>query len=355
MEFLPILDQATEGPLFIAGPCSAESEEQVLNTAQQLSQQPVHLYRAGIWKPRTRPNAFEGVGVVGLPWLRKVKEQTGMKTTTEVANREHVYEALKHGVDVLWIGARTTVNPFSVQEIADALRGVDVPVLVKNPVNPDLSLWVGAIERLYNVGLRRIAAIHRGFSFHGETRYRNVPQWQIPIELRRKIPGLPIICDNSHICGRRDLLQEVAQQAFDLSFDGLMTEVHPDPDQAWSDAAQQITPDVYRSLVQALKIRKSSTDDPAFLNNLDDLRQKIDQIDQHIFELLGQRMRVAQDIGRYKKNNNVAILQSQRWSELLDIAHAKGSKEGLSSDFVTRLLMAIHDESIAHQEKIMNQ
>ncbi|RMD72542.1 MAG: 3-deoxy-7-phosphoheptulonate synthase, partial [Bacteroidetes bacterium] len=238
MQFQPVFEKS-ERPVLIAGPCSAETEEQVLTTAHALAAQGIDLFRSGIWKPRTRPDSFEGVGSKGLAWLRRVKEETGLRVTTEVANASHVYEALKYGVDVLWIGARTTVNPFSVQEIADALRGADIPVMVKNPINPDLKLWMGAIERLYKAGITRIAAIHRGFSYFGETRYRNVPRWQIPLELKRQFPDMQLICDNSHICGRRDMLLEVAQKALDLNFDGLMTEVHPCPDEAWSDPAQQ--------------------------------------------------------------------------------------------------------------------
>ena len=262
MTFSPVLARTEKRPIIIAGPCSAESEEQVLQAARGLAALgKVDLFRAGIWKPRTRPGEFEGVGAIGLPWLKKVKAETGLPVTTEVANTQHVFEALKAGVDVLWIGARTTVNPFSVQEVADALKGVDIPVLIKNPVNPDLKLWIGAIERVYNAGIRRIAAIQRGFSHHGESNYRNIPRWQIAIELKRLFPDLEIIVDNSHICGRRDTLLAVAQKGFDLNFDGLMTEVHPRPDEAWSDAAQQITPEVYGAeLYNKLKFRLATTD-----------------------------------------------------------------------------------------------
>lgn len=354
MSFQPIFGNEHKRPFLIAGPCSAETEEQVLETARQLAPQGIDLFRAGIWKPRTRPGEFEGIGTAGLAWLRRVKEETGLRTTTEVANTQHVFEALKYGVDVLWIGARTTVNPFSVQEVADALAGVDIPVLIKNPVNPDLKLWMGAIERIYKAGIRRIAVIHRGFSHHGETRYRNVPRWQIAIELKRQFPELPIICDNSHICGRRDILREVAQQALDLNYDGLMTEVHPTPDQAWSDAAQQITPEQYGRLIAALHFRRSGEGDAAFLENIDHLRHQIDDIDEEIFQLFAQRMTLAQGIGEYKKRNNIAIVQPSRWNEIVERATAKARMNGLSDNFVETVLRAIHEESIQHQAKVLS-
>lgn len=355
MQLEKVFNKPAGQPIIIAGPCSAESEEQVLTTARALAGQNIDLFRSGIWKPRTRPGSFEGVGVVGLPWLRKVKQETGLKVTTEVAKAEHVYEALKYGIDVMWLGARTTVNPFSVQEVADALRGVDIPVMIKNPVNPDLSLWIGAIERIYKVGIKRIAAIHRGFSLHGQTKYRNVPRWEIAIELRRKFPDLEIICDNSHICGRRDILFDVAQKAFDLNFDGIMTETHPDPDNAWSDAAQQITPEQFNELRNKLVMRKSSSDNPEFLDSLDHLRHEIDEIDEDLLNLLAHRMRISEKIGEYKKQNNIAILQTSRWGEILDKSVQKGKSLGLSSDFVTFVMRAIHQESINHQVKIMNE
>ena len=355
MTFKPILEEAKKRPIVIAGPCSAESEEQVLSTAHALAKQGnVDLFRSGIWKPRTRPNSFEGVGVIGLKWLKKVKEETGLKTTTEVANRNHVFEALKHGVDVLWLGARTTVNPFSVQEVADALEGVDIPVIIKNPINPDLKLWIGAIERIYKAGITKIAVIHRGFSHHGQTKYRNVPRWEIPIELKRQFPNLPIINDHSHICGRRDTLQAVAQKALDLNFDGLMTEVHPDPDSAWSDAKQQITPDTYGKMIKDLVLRKVSTDDPVFVNHLEHLRHEIDELDDELISLLAKRMDISNQIGQYKKENNIAVLQTNRWSEVLERSIAKGSVKGLSEDFMNVIWMAIHNESINHQVRIMN-
>jgi len=342
-------------PVIIAGPCSAETEEQVMTTARALAAQDIDLFRAGIWKPRTRPGMFEGIGTEGLGWLKRVKEETGLKVTTEVASTQHVFDALKYGVDVLWIGARTTVNPFSVQEVADALKGTKIPVIIKNPVNPDLKLWMGAIERIYKAGIENIAVIHRGFSYYGDTKYRNVPRWQIAIELKRQLPDIQIIVDNSHICGNRHMLQTVAQQAFDLNYDGLMTEVHPDPDKAWSDAEQQITPDVFKKMMDELILRAPTSNDPEYLENIDHLRNEIDEIDEELINILGNRMKIAQKIGSYKKRNNIAILQTDRWSEILDKAVAKGSKKGLSNEFIESILRAIHDESISHQEKIMSQ
>ncbi len=356
MNFQPLLkDKPANKPLIIAGPCSAETEEQVLATARALAGQGVDLFRSGIWKPRTRPGAFEGIGTEGLSWLRRVKAETGLKVTTEVANTQHVFEALKHQIDVLWLGARTTVNPFSVQEVADALKGVDIPVLIKNPINPDFKLWVGAIERIYKAGITRIGLIHRGFSYHGDTKYRNVPRWQIAIDLKREFPDLPIICDNSHICGRRDTLQAVAQKALDLNFDGYMTEVHPDPDQAWSDAAQQITPQRFLEMKGQLIFRQPTTDNMEFLENLEHLRHEIDELDEELLNLLGTRMRLSERIGEYKHRNNIAILQTSRWNEILERAVLRGQAKGLSEEFVTVFLKAVHQESINHQEKIMNQ
>ncbi len=355
MNFKPLLEKPHTRPFLIAGPCSAESEEQVMETARQLATQKVDLFRAGIWKPRTRPNCFEGVGTKGLSWLRRVKQETGMKVTTEVANTQHVFEALKYGIDVLWLGARTTVNPFAVQEIADALEGVDIPVLIKNPINPDLNLWIGAIERIYNAGIRRIAVIHRGFSAFGNSRYRNEPRWQLPIELMRRFPDLPVICDNSHICGRRDILGAVAQKAMDLNFHGLMTETHPTPDSALSDAKQQITPEIYEQMVDGLIIRAETTQDEAFLENLEQLRSQIDEMDQALLNLLGQRMQVAQNIGSYKKRNNISILQPSRWGDILQKSVDMGKERGLSPEFIQKLLKAVHQESINHQENIMNK
>lgn len=341
-------------PIVIAGPCSAETEEQVLAIAHQLKDQEIDLYRAGIWKPRTRPNSFEGVGSVGLKWLRTVKEETGLKTTTEVANKTHVEECLYHEIDTLWIGARTTVNPFSVQEIADALQGVDIPVMIKNPINPDLGLWIGAIERMYKAGITKIAAIHRGFASYGEKYYRNKPMWQIPIELKRQFPDLEIICDNSHICGRRDTLKDVAQQAMDLKYDGIMTEVHVTPDEAWSDAKQQITPLVFKELMESLTFRSERSDKVLSQAELESVRNKIDKLDSQLLKVLEERMKLVDEIGLYKKANNLEILQPSRWSEILDKSIEKGEKKGLSKEFINTLLRAVHQESINHQQKIMN-
>ena len=355
MKISPIFNKQAGKPIIIAGPCSAESEEQVLKTAHALAKQNIDLFRSGIWKPRTRPGSFEGVGVIGLNWLKKVKEETGLKVTTEVAKRDHVFEALKAGIDVLWLGARTTVNPFSVQEVADALKGVDIPILIKNPINPDVKLWMGAIERIYKAGISKIGVIHRGFSAFGNSKYRNEPRWQLVIELKRLIPNLQIICDNSHICGRRDTLAKIAQRAMDLQMDGIMTEVHPTPDDAWSDAAQQITPSVFGKMVKGLKLRADTTDDVEFLEHIDDLRHQIDEIDNELLNLYGKRMQLSEDIGKYKKKNNIAILQSSRWNEILEHAIEKGREKGLSDGFVMQVLTAIHQESINHQTKIMDE
>jgi len=354
MEFQPIFENKHQRPYIIAGPCSAETEEQVLKTAHALAKQNIDLFRAGIWKPRTSPGSFEGVGVEGLAWLKKVKQETGLKVTTEVAKREHVFEALKAGVDVLWIGARTTVNPFAVQEIADAVKGSDIPILIKNPINPDFKLWVGAIKRIHNAGIRQIGVIHRGFSYFGDTKYRNVPRWQIPIDLMREFPRLTFICDNSHICGRRDILEEVAQKAMDLNFDGLMTEVHPNPDEAWSDAAQQITPETFKGLVNNLVFRNPTTTNRSFNANLDHLRHDIDEIDNEVLNLLSKRMKIAEQIGIYKKENNISIFQPNRWGTILDSAVQKGASRELSKEFITAFLKAVHQESINRQEAIMN-
>jgi chorismate mutase len=345
-------------PILIAGPCSAETEAQVMAIAQDLAAMPgrkIDLFRAGVWKPRTRPGAFEGKGAEALPWLRRVKQETGLRTTIEVANANQVYEALKFGIDALWIGARTTVNPFSVQEIADALRGVDIPVWIKNPVNPDLELWIGAIERIQQAGIRQVGAIHRGFSAYAKSKFRNAPYWEIPIELRRRLPDIPLICDNSHICGNREDLHEVAQQALDLNYDGVMTEVHCRPDEAWSDAKQQITPLRYAELVSQLIVRRESTDNAEFIENIENLRQKIDEIDLELLQLLARRMRIADDIGRYKHRNNISILQSARWNEVLQKGVTEGEKRGLSAPFIEKWLSAVHQESIARQTAVMHQ
>jgi chorismate mutase len=342
-------------PLLMAGPCSAETEEQVMETARQLKEQGIHIFRAGIWKPRTRPNTFEGVGRDGLPWMRRVKEELGMLVATEVANVNHVFESLKYGIDILWLGARTTANPFAVQEIADALKGVDIPVLIKNPVNPDVELWIGAFERLNQAGITRLAAIHRGFSTYGKSFYRNDPHWQIPIELKRQIPALTILTDPSHICGNRDMLFEVSQEAMDLNFDGLIIESHMCPDKALSDAAQQITPIELRKLTDNLVLRKANVDNVIVAHTLEDLRRQIDKYDDRLLEILEGRMKVADKIGKYKKENSITILQSSRWDQLLTKRILDGEKKGLGEDFVVKLFRAIHQESINHQTKIMNE
>ncbi len=342
-------------PFLISGPCSAETEEQVIKTARQLAQlNTVNIFRAGIWKPRTRPDSFEGVGSEGLRWLRNVKQETGLLVGTEVANEKHVYEALKYGIDMLWIGARTSVNPFTVQEISDALKGVDVIVLVKNPVNPDIELWIGAIERIAKAGIRHLGAIHRGFSTFEKTSYRNQPNWQLPIELRHRIHDLPLICDPSHIAGSREFLREISQKALDLNFDGLMIESHIDPDKALSDAAQQVTPDGLRDLLSRLVIRNPVASDPKLLDILGELRQQIDVFDEHLLDLLEKRMKVAETIGQYKKANNITILQSTRWDEIINRVMSKTKAKGLSAEFIDTIFKAIHQESINHQMRVMN-
>lgn len=339
-------------PLVIAGPCSAETEERVLKIAHELKNSDVSIFRAGIWKPRTRPGGFEGVGAIGLKWLQKAKQETGLLIATEVANANHVQLALEHDVDVLWIGARTAVNPFAVQEIADSLNGTDKIVLLKNPVNPDLALWMGGLERLYNANVKKLGVIHRGFSTYDKTKYRNNPEWQLPIELQSKFPDLPIICDPSHITGKRDMIQEVSQQALDLNFDGLMIETHCDPDNAWSDAAQQVTPEVLKQIFIDLKVRKITEEAGDFVAQMTKLRTQIDEIDGKLLEVLGSRMKIAEQIGGLKKEKNVAILQNKRWTEILDKMIAIGEEKNLSEEFVMNLFKAIHQESINHQEKV---
>ncbi|HKL96938.1 MAG TPA: bifunctional 3-deoxy-7-phosphoheptulonate synthase/chorismate mutase type II [Paludibacteraceae bacterium] len=345
---LPKLEQ--KRPIIIAGPCSAETEEQVLTTAKELVKNGVQIFRAGIWKPRTKPGGFEGVGSEGLQWLRRVKQETGMYTATEVATAKHAYEALKYGVDVLWLGARTTANPFAVQEIADALQGVDIPILIKNPVNPDLELWIGAIERLYNAGLHQIAAIHRGFSSYDKTIYRNQPQWHIPIELHRRFPELPLFCDPSHIGGKRELIAPLSQQAMDLQFNGLIIESHCTPNNAWSDKDQQVSPEVLDVILRKLVIRemKQSTED------LVDLRHEIDDLDNTLLETLAKRMRVSQNIGIYKKEHGISVLQTGRYNEILEKRIANGEKLGMSREFMRTFLEAIHEESVRVQVELMN-
>ncbi|GHT31740.1 cytochrome c4 [Bacteroidia bacterium] len=340
---------ANDRPLLIAGPCSAETEEQTLCTAKQLADRGVKIYRAGIWKPRTKPGGFEGVGTEGLQWLKRVKAETGMYVSTEVATAKHVREALSNDIDILWIGARTSANPFAVQEIADALEGVDIPVLIKNPVNPDLDLWIGAIERIYNAGIRRIGAIHRGFSSFDKKIYRNLPHWHIPMELRRRLPNLPIICDPSHIGGRRELIAPISQQAMDLGFDGLIVESHCNPDKAWSDAAQQVTPDVLEYIISTLVVR----DEKQSTESLAQLRRQIDEHDEKLLETLVARMRVSEEIGKYKKEHNITILQTERYDEILQKQAAKAAPLGLSEDFINTIFVAIHEESVRHQLEIM--
>ena len=342
-------------PLIISGPCSAETEEQVLETASRLAKTgKVDMIRAGIWKPRTRPGSFEGVGTKGLAWMQQARKLTGLPVTVEVATGKQVEDALHFDVDVLWIGARTTVNPFSVQEVADALRGVDVPVLIKNPINPDLELWTGAVERVAKAGIKQIGLIHRGFSSYGNTEYRNAPMWHLAIEMKRRNPGLMMINDPSHISGRRDILLDVAQKAIDLDFDGLIIESHIDPDKAWSDAKQQVTPERLAEMLDSIKWRHETTTEKEFIDALAKLREQINHIDDELIQLLGQRMKVADKIGAYKKENNITILQTNRWNAILEKAFAKGEKLGLSKEFITKYYDAVHMESINHQNKIMN-
>jgi len=342
-------------PLVIAGPCSAETEKQVLKIAHELKNSDVSIFRAGIWKPRTRPGGFEGVGEIGLKWLQKAKVETGLLMATEVATAAHVKLALEHDIDVLWIGARTTVNPFAVQEIADALQGTDKIVLLKNPVNPDLSLWIGGLERLYNANIKKLGVIHRGFSTYEKTKYRNNPEWQIAIDLQNRFPDLPLICDPSHITGKRDMIQEVSQQALDLNYDGLIIETHIDPDNAWSDAAQQVTPAKLKQMFVNLRVRKVSDDESEYNQKMAKLRMQIDEFDGKLLEILGNRMKVADKIGLLKKEKNVAILQNQRWNEILGKMILDGEEKGLSNEFVMHLFKAIHQESITHQEKVINK
>jgi len=338
-------------PIVIAGPCSAETEEQVLSVAHEIAAQGIKIFRAGIWKPRTKPGGFEGIGTPGLAWLQRVKQETGMYVITEVANKEHVVAALNAGIDILWIGARTSVNPFAVQEIADTLRGVDVPVLVKNPINPDLELWIGAIERLYSAGIRQIGTIHRGFSSYDKKTYRNPPMWHIPIELRRRIPSLQIFCDPSHIAGKRHRIAALAQQAMDLQFDGLIIETHSHPESAWSDAAQQITPAMLGQLLSQLVIRNA--DRPS--QRLYELRYRIDQVDEALLELLARRMQLSDELGEYKKANDMPVLQTTRYSEIIERRAEFGETLDLNPDFVQEIIKEIHEESVRRQMNVMSQ
>ena len=342
-------------PLVISGPCSAESEEQVIRTARDIARIPqVRIFRAGIWKPRTRPGSFEGVGVQGLQWLKRVKEETGLLTAVEVANPTHIREALKYDVDILWIGARTVVNPFSLQDLAMELRGVDVPVMVKNPVNPDLELWVGALERFNLAGITKLAAVHRGFYFFDRTPYRNAPMWEIPIELKRRYPQLPVICDPSHICGERTMLFETAQKALDLDMDGIMLESHVDPDNALTDPQQQVTPDMLGHIVGSLQVRKEKGS-IEFETRLEELRSEIDKIDAELLHILSRRMDVVDEIGKYKKENNITILQLKRWSTILRDRLKTGVNLGFSKEFLQQLLETVHTESIRRQTEIFNK
>lgn len=342
-------------PLIISGPCSAETEEQLVATAQRLANTgKIDVLRAGIWKPRTKPGLFEGIGAKGLPWMQQAKKLTGLPTTVEVATGKQVEDALTFDVDILWIGARTTVNPFSVQEVADALRGVDIPVLIKNPINPDLELWTGAVERVARAGVKQIGLIHRGFSSYGNTEYRNAPMWHLAIEMKRRNPEMILINDPSHICGRRDILLETAQKAIDLDFDGLMIESHIDPDNAWSDAKQQVTPERLAEMLDSIAWRKEDVASEAYHAALEKLRQQINHLDDEMMQILGQRMKIADQIGKYKKENNITVLQTNRWNEILERAFAKGEKLGLGKDFITKYLDAVHMESINHQTKVMN-
>ena len=341
-------------PLIIAGPCSAETEEQVMTTARMLKDGgKTNILRAGIWKPRTRPNSFEGVGEEALPWLVNAGKETGLKTTTEVANAKHVELALNAGIDILWIGARTTVNPFAVQEIAEALEGVDIPVMVKNPVNPDVQLWIGAFERLDNVGIKDLIAIHRGFSQYKHAKYRNVPSWEIPITFKEHLPDIPMICDPSHITGNRNLLAEVSQKALDLNFDGLMIETHPDPDNAWSDAAQQLTPMALKMMLEGLVLRSQDVSNDV-ASQIADIRMKVADLDDRLFDILSVRMDLSEEVGRLKRENNITILQQEHWRNMINSRLDKSDDYKLTKRFVRKLMDAIHQESIRRQTDIMN-
>ena len=345
------LPSDNERPFVIAGPCSAETEEQVMTTARQLAAKGCHNFRAGVWKPRIKPGGFEGNGEKALPWMQQVKQETGMLVSTEVATPEHVELALKYGIDILWVGARTSANPFAMQALADSLRGVDIPVFVKNPVNPDLELWVGALERINQAGVKRLGAIHRGFSSFDKKIYRNLPMWQIPIELKRRYPQLPIISDPSHIGGRRELIAPLCQQAMDLGFEGLIVESHCSPDDAWSDAKQQVTPDVLDYILSLLVIRDHSVT----TEGIQTLRKQIDELDNELMNLLAKRMRVCREIGQYKKEHNMTVLQANRYNEILSKRGAQGSLCGMAPDFVARVFENIHEESVRQQIEIINQ
>ena len=345
------LPSDNDRPFVIAGPCSAETEDQVISTALELARKGCHNYRAGVWKPRTKPGGFEGKGEEALGWLRQVKMETGMCITTEVAKPEHVELCLKYGIDILWIGARTSANPFAMQDLADSLRGVDIPVFVKNPVNPDLELWIGAMERINQSGVKRLAAIHRGFSSYDQKIYRNLPMWQIPMELHRRIPHLPLICDPSHIGGRRDLIAPLCQQAMDLGFDGLIIESHCNPDAAWSDAKQQIAPDVLDYILSLLVVR----DEHSTTEGITLLRKQIDELDNDLMELLAKRMRVCREIGQYKKEHNMTVYQANRYNEILEKRGAQGSLMGMDANFIAKVFEGVHEESVRQQMEIINK
>ncbi len=341
-------------PLIIAGPCSAETEEQLHTVSHALYDQGIRILRAGIWKPRTRPNSFEGVGGEALHWISSIKQELDVRFAVEVANPKHVEMALKHDIDILWIGARSTVNPFTVQEIAEALEGTDRPVLVKNPVNPDVALWMGALERLLNKGVGKIAAIHRGFSSFRPSRYRNEPLWQIPIELKRNFPEIPMICDPSHIGGDRSMIHGISQKALDLNYEGIMVEVHPDPDKAWSDAKQQITPAALKTMRDNLTVRSSRIQDRTLLTKLEELREKINSIDHDFIETMATRQKVIEEIGKHKKENNITIFQLGRWKEIIETRPGWAEKLGVSASLVEEIYKLIHAESIKVQTKILN-
>ncbi|MCQ2220304.1 MAG: bifunctional 3-deoxy-7-phosphoheptulonate synthase/chorismate mutase type II [Prevotella sp.] len=352
LELQPLnLPSDQKRPFVIAGPCSAETEEQVMSTAKDLASKGCHMFRAGVWKPRTKPGGFEGHGEPALKWMAEVKKETGMLVGTEVATPEHVELAMKYGIDILWIGARTSANPFAMQQLADSMKGIDVPVLVKNPVNPDLELWIGALQRINAAGVKKLGAIHRGFSSFDKSMYRNLPMWQIPIELRRRIPELPICVDPSHMGGRRELIAPLSQQGLDLGFDGLMIESHCDPDKAWSDAKQQVTPEVADFIVGMLVAR----DNTVTTENIKQLRTQIDRIDNDLMDLLAKRMRVCREIGQYKKEHNIQVLQTGRYNEILDKRGVQGALSGMSADFVKQIFEHIHEESVRQQLEIVNK
>ena len=338
-------------PIVIAGPCSAETEEQVMSTARMLANKGCHIFRAGVWKPRTKPGGFEGNGEKALPWLKEVKEETGMMISTEVATPDHVELAMRYDMDVLWVGARTSANPFAMQALADSMQGLQIPVLVKNPVNPDLELWIGGLQRLNQAGIKRLVVIHRGFSSYDKKIYRNLPMWQIPIELRRRIPGLPIICDPSHIGGRRDLIAPLCQQAMDLGFDGLIVESHCNPKEAWSDAKQQVTPDILDYILSLLVIR----DDTFTTEDIRSLRAQIDELDNSLMELLAKRFRLCREIGTFKKEHNMTILQTRRYNEILEKRGTQAGLCGMNPKFAAHIFELIHEESVRQQLAIVTQ